>query len=90
MRFSLPQGHFIDHAGKTVFFQLNRLPGVSAYLLGYYPIENAHFIDNVSLKSWAFVLLFQSRSFCKNCVKRLPEGSVLIRKCKPFCFSQRN
>ena len=56
---------FIDHAGKTVFFQFNRLPGVAAYLLDYYPVENAHFIDNVSLKSRASVLLsfFQSRFF---------------------------
>ena len=39
MIFDIPQAHFIDHAGKTVFFQFNRLPGDTPYRLGYYPIE---------------------------------------------------
>jgi len=59
------------------------LPGVAAYLLDYYPVENAHIIDNVSLKSRAFVLLsfFQSRIFFLARIE-LSERSVLINETK--------
>ncbi len=34
-------------AAKAEFIQLNRLPGVAAYLHGSRPMKNAHFVENV-------------------------------------------
>ena len=53
----------IGHAGKTLFPQFNRFPGVTLYLLGCYPIEMPISLTMLTIKSGFCFPFFNPETF---------------------------